>query len=365
METHDTNKKRNLKIYKIALAFVVIILFLTYFSKSINDSLLTKVTAVSPMQGSLADRYQCTGTVIYKNTDKIFSRGNWIVKKVNVIVNQNIKKGDVMAIIDNSNILIEQKKLMLDMTKLQGDITNLKKSNADKNVLAEKEEELSIAKLQYDSFSNGVTNSGEIIASKDCKVSAVNIENGSEVESNQILFETVDISPKYSIVSELSSDEAVNYNIGDSIKAIIKTRKSNMAEEKKNKDNSLSLDLNVSNKQYLKDKNIYNISADIDSNEVSLEQGQSVIVSLSKTSKSYQCIVPKKCLSEESGQSYIYVISSRDGILGKELYVKKHSVEVIDSNDYNCAINLDINDFSKVVLDSSKPLNDEMSVALR
>ncbi len=69
------------------------------------------------------------------------------------------------------------------------------------------------------------------------------------------------------------------------------------------------------------------------------ELGMSGTMRRSAASESYNCCIPVEALhSETGGRYFVYIISEREGILGKEYYAQLRYVEVLDQNDRYAAL---------------------------
>ncbi|UWV46697.1 hypothetical protein N1236_14290 [Acetivibrio thermocellus] len=58
----------------------------------------------------------------------------------------------------------------------------------------------------------------------------------------------------------------------------------------------------------------------------------------------------------------MFVVKQREGVLGIENYVEQREVEILEKDDFNCAIEASIEDNEEIVVNASKPLADGMQV---
>ena len=95
--------------------------------------------------------------------------------------------------------------------------------------------------------------------------------------------------------------------------------------------------------------------------------GQSGTFSLTTTSDTYECCIPMEAMHEEFGNRYyVFVLEEKSGILGKELFVQKVTVNVLDKNDRYAAIAPGIiNKDSRIVYSSTKALEDGKVVRMK
>ncbi len=83
--------------------------------------------------------------------------------------------------------------------------------------------------------------------------------------------------------------------------------------------------------------------------------GQSGTITLvSRGEKQQKCVSPLAVYANNS-YSYVYVLSEREGILGKEYYIREVPVKEIDRNDSYVAIQADeLNEESQIILSATK-----------
>ncbi len=109
MENDVRKDKKNKIITILIIVFISIIVFCTYFSKTIKNMLLPEVNTVHIKPGTIGEGVEFKGIVQYENTHKIISKPNWNIKEIKVKVNQNVKEGDVLASVDNDEITLKEK----------------------------------------------------------------------------------------------------------------------------------------------------------------------------------------------------------------------------------------------------------------
>ena len=98
------------KIINISIVvFICILLACTYFSKTIKNMLLPKVTAVNLKSGAIGDAFETQGTVNYENTHKIYAASDWNIEEISAKVNQKVNKGDILGKVDNNEITLEER----------------------------------------------------------------------------------------------------------------------------------------------------------------------------------------------------------------------------------------------------------------
>lgn len=324
--------KRKKIISICIIVFACILIFCTYFSKTIKNMLLPSVTVVNLKSGAIGDSVEAEGTVNYENTYKIYSGSNWNVKNVCVTVNQKVKKGDVLGKVDNDAINLAERKQQIEIMKLEDELNTLNSTpNADKNKIQEDEYELSTEKLEANQIRKGLDENGNILSDIDGTIVNINSQssNSSSNSSSSALFEIADSNSKFSVNFEADSKSAEKFSVGQSINLI------KNADEQNNKQNKLTAA--ITQKNYNSEKDMYEFIAEING-DLNVKAGEKVTVSSIEETKRYNNVIPKSCLSEDGGLDYIYVVNMENDALGGEETVQKVQVEVVASDNINCSI---------------------------
>lgn len=150
MKTEMTlnNNKRKSIIIKMALIFGGLILFLTFFSKTINNTLLPQVDTVKVAKGSLGRIIDKTGEVELLNKEKVYATGSWKVMDVFVKNNDSVTKGMVLALVEKEDISLSLKQKELEILQLENSINSHRSSY--ENGVSEQERLIELAKRAMD-----------------------------------------------------------------------------------------------------------------------------------------------------------------------------------------------------------------------
>lgn len=352
--------KRNKIINLIIAVFVGTFLFCLYFSKTIKNMLLTEVTVVNLKSGAIGDSFEANGITKYNNTHKICGFSNWNIKEITVKVNQKVKKGDVLGKVDNDEIILAEREEEIQILKLQDEIKALKNTpDPDKNKIQEMVYELETERLKLQQVRKGLTEDGSILSDIDGSIVSINTNNSGNSTSSEPLFELVDNKPSFSVNFEADHKDAERFSIGDKINVFVKT------DEKNSKENKVTAA--ISEKIYDVENDRYKFTAEID-DTLTIKGGDKVTVSSIDETKRYDNVIPKSCLSEDNGLDYIYVVNMRSGALGGEEYVQKVQVEVTAADDKNCAVKIAEGEAIPtnygIVMSTSKSIEDNSEVKL-
>lgn len=123
MGTEDKRlQSRKRVIRNAALVFLGIVLFLTFFSKTINNMLLPEVECTVPWSGNLSYEVKASGEFKAQNTHKIFAQSDWHMVDVLVEEGDKVAKGDVLAMIDTDDVSLELKRKEFEIQKLRDEL---------------------------------------------------------------------------------------------------------------------------------------------------------------------------------------------------------------------------------------------------
>lgn len=138
----DANIEKRKIIGRATVIFLAVMLLLTFFSKTINNFTLPKVTYETPASGALIKEVTDTGNVQAKTVHDLYVRTNMKVTGVMVEVGDSVKQGQTLLTLDTTDIENQlkdeqdqyaQKKLYLEKLTEAGE--RLKEANSPDNLL--------------------------------------------------------------------------------------------------------------------------------------------------------------------------------------------------------------------------------------
>ncbi|SNS93445.1 Biotin-lipoyl like [Anaerovirgula multivorans] len=139
----DANIRRRKITGKATIIFLTVMLLLTFFSKTINNFTLPKVTYETPSSGTLIKEVSDTGNVQAKIIHDQYVRSNMKVTGVTVEVGDSVKRGQTLLTLDTTDIENQlkdeqdkyaQKKLHLERLIQAGE--KLEEANSPGNLLS-------------------------------------------------------------------------------------------------------------------------------------------------------------------------------------------------------------------------------------
>lgn len=422
--------KRKKIIRNSAVVFLGIILLLTFFSSTINNFLLPMVEYDSPDSGALIHEITAEGEVFPRKLETVYAYGSWKIKDLMVKEGDAVKAGDILATVDSKDLELEIKKKELELLKLRNELASYKSQSrdidleqygeevelalkavqkAEKNLndqkelfaadaipletvneaqdrldtaqrdyeqkqklaeqkekestsgdqvylnsVGEKEADIEVCRLELENMKKNYPGNGAVKAAFDGTVESVNTSSGASVNNGQVLIELVKkdtgLAVKWSLDSKSASQAALNDPVdftGESAE-------------------TLELSGIVNEKKYIASEGQFEYVSYIDEAENKPQVGQKFNVTLRKSSEQYRTLLPAASVIDEGGKDYVFLLKTRDGILGKEYYVDKIEVKVLEKDDLHCAISGEsIQSDEKIVIFATKVLSDNDQVKLR
>lgn len=147
MKMNKLSSDRKKQIAGIGKGLLIIIMVLTFFSKTIANIMLPSVKVCIPIKSDLSKKITCEGEILFKEITSILSPIPTKVLEMYVKEGDSIKKGQSICLLDTTDVKreIELKEIELEKSRLTREglaqklVTIGKKINKEKNTLKEKE----------------------------------------------------------------------------------------------------------------------------------------------------------------------------------------------------------------------------------
>jgi multidrug efflux pump subunit AcrA (membrane-fusion protein) len=407
-------------IRKVSVAFLMLILFFTFFSNTINNLSLPVVTVEKPTSGSLIKELSASGKISEREIIEIYADANRKVNEVKVDVGDSVKKGQELIILDSASIMntlkdennkLEQKKLNLSKLKEAGGKSALLSTDKNIELARQKYEE---AKEEYDEVMDRY-NYGQ--ASPDMVKNAENNFKNAKADYD-IAKNSKEKSLKdnereiNSLMLDIEMQERKIEDLNQSIsRSIITAEEDGIVSEvnvTKNSTTSISkasVKLSTTSKGYSLNLTVDNEEADLVKEEMEVnilledkrttvkgkvevikdnEQfkgvkkdikiglnaegvsiGDSASINITSKTKPYMTLLPNEAVHEGNDGYYIYIIREKKGPLGDQYLVQKVMISYEDYDDSKCAVTSGVMLMDKVVTTSDKSLSDGNQVRLQ
>ena len=416
----EMNTRRKQITAKTGLIFLAIMLLLTFFSNTINNLALPKVSYEAPTRGALLKEVTGTGKVEAQIIRDLYVRTSMKVTEVWVEVGERVQAGQILMALDTTELQTwfqdeqdryAQKKLYLQ--KLMEAITPANLLSLEKaiesaryewekaqksyelnkrlydlggiapNVLAEAEVNLERAALEYEIAKNNKekTISDLEIEIESTKLDLAIAERKIAELAKELTMETI-TAPCTGIITELNYTAGLTanptlplYKIADlsggfKFTATVKISAAEYLEPGDQAEIYLnSLDDRVLRgqlKRITDDQQEIGIrkTVEIELAEVGLIGGESGTVEFKKRIGSFETLVPNSALGQDNEGYFVYLLKKREGPLGQEFYVEKVYVSIGDSDHIKTAVLSGITAVDQIVAESDKPLMDGSRVMI-
>jgi len=416
----DANIKRRRITGRATVIFIAVMLLLTFFSRTINNFTLPKVTFEIPASGALIKEVTGTGNVEANTARDLYVSSSMKVTGVMVEVGDTVKKGQTLMTLDTSDIERQledeqdkyaQKKLQLEELMEAGSPESM--MGLDKAVQTARQN-VEKAQKNYDS-SKALYEAGAI-TSVDLTDAAANLENArldyeiarnnkdKAISSNKRDIEStkLDISIAERRTAELAKEvnmsaatapcdgviTALYYSAGMTANASQPLYKITDTAE----GFQFVATVDISAAAYLEpgdeaeitinslnDKMLQGIVKQIRDNQQQIGVKKDVVIEVpsnglvggergtadfKKNIGSYKALVSNSAIGRDIIGYFVYVLKERKGPLGNEFYVQKVTVSIGDSDNTKTVVLSGITTMDKVISDSDKPLTDGSSVMI-
>lgn len=410
----DANIKRGKITGRATVIFIAVMLALTFFSRTINNFTLPKITYETPASGALIKEVAGTGNVEANTTQELYVSNSMKVTGVKVDVGDSVKQGQTLLTLDISDIENQledeqdkyaQKKLQLEELMEAGSPESL--MSLDKTVQVA-QQNVEKAQKNYDS-SKALYEAGAITAINltDAEVNLDNAEldyeiaknnknkaissNKREIESTKLdinmaerkiaeLTKEMNMStvtaPCDGVITELYYSAGMTANVSQPLYRITDTTEGfrfvatvdTSAAAYLEPGDGAEITINSLNdkmiqgkvKQIRDNQQQIGVKKDvvIDIPTNGLVEGESGTADFKKNIGSYKTLVSNSAVGHDIIEYFVYVLKERKGPLGNEFYVQKVTVNIGDSDNTKTVVLSGINAMDKVISDSDKPLDD-------
>lgn len=409
------NANRKKVTGKLLVIFVVMMVLLTFFSNTINNFTLPRVTLESPSRGALIKEISGKGTVEAKSVYEEYIDAGYEVLEVNVKEGDYVKKGQPILSLDIEGLKASVQDENAKYRQMQITLLKLKdKSNLesyDNNIasamenLEKQKKNYQDTKLLYDAgyetaykLKDAETAVNSAQRSYDSAVQAkedFRRDNLRDIENAELNLEIQ--SRKLQSLKEKAANNGIYTAPADGVIVELNFREGAMANGTKPlfklADASGGFELTVPVDRDLADyvtpgdkvdvnitslgdkpvagklarirENLQDTLPEgdykdlvIDMEDEELKGGESAQIIISKRTRQYPALVPNSAVYADSNGYYVYIVRKRDSPLGAESYVQRVDVTVGDSDSTMTAVLNGITPMDKVVSGSTKPLSD-------
>jgi len=416
----EANMGRRKLTGKATVIFLAVMLLLTFFSRTVNNFTLPKVTYEAPAGGALIKEVTGTGNVEANTIHDLYLRTSMKVTGVLVEVGDPVKEGQTLLTLDTTDVENQlkdeqdkyaQKKMYLEKLMEAASSENL--LSLDKAVQTARQN-VEKAQRNYDSskslYEIGGVPANELAdaemdlenARMDYEIAKSNRDktindNRRDIESTKLDLDMAErkiteltaemkmgtiTAPCDGTLIELYYSEGMTANASQPLYKIADTEGGFQfvatvnisAAEYLGAGDAAEISISSLNdrviqgrvKQIKDNQQQIGVKKDviIDIPSDGLIGGETGTANIKKNIGSYNALVSNSAVGQDSGGYFVYVLKERKGPLGNELFVEKVSVAIGDSDNLKTAVLSGISEMDKVVSQSDKPLSDGSGVIL-
>lgn len=416
---------RKKKILKVGQIFFIMIIILTFTSKSIHNLTLPKVNVQNVRSGSLTVEIVGEGIVKAKERIEYYVDFQIPVKDVMVSVGEHVKKGDVILALDKESLEfdltkkeIELRKLMLQQEKammrnlsnntntyeqriqeLEANLAKIEKEltiyqqlfNAgaiSRKELNDKKTEFDIEKMKYENVKNEVKVQKEIAMkekealNKEMEIMKLDILRlKMEIEEIKRRIESSAVTaPTNGVIKEINFKEGMIVNNTMPLYVLDSPNKGFEIEVVLNSEDCLYLQHEDEGQVFIRNqensvltgkiKAIKNTERTgkkivvIEINNTGLTGGEWAEVYINKAIGPYEYIIPRQALREDEQGKFVYVIQEKEGPLGREYYAIRKAITTRDSDNRYIGVISGLLGDERIIVSSSKLLHDGSEVVI-
>lgn len=272
----EKEEKRKRGFKKVFLALAVILLVLTFFSKSLYNYRLPVVEVTSPKQGNLSFTVEELGAFDYKHVDSFYAEIDGRVKEILVSPGDEVEEGQCLM------------------------------------------------RFQL----NGTGEMYDVVAAGSGIIASIGVEPGMYVSSmqNTVLYKMAEKTDEWTCYTIISEEQLKHVNL-DSIPVIYIESRDVTVEGK-----ILSIVDYVS--QDLRGYKVY-ISVSLDDAAL---YGEKAEVRITDETMVYDALIPVAALRKDATGYFVLVMQQDNGVLGNGYEAHRMSVDLLDSDESYCAV---------------------------
>lgn len=406
--------ERRVYIKRAGLAFIGAVAVLTFFSKTIYNSLLPAVTTAEPSSGRLVKTLEADGRVLWGEEYPLYPAFSGRVLEVRKKAGDEVKAGDVLLVMDLKELQNSMRDAELDMQAAELNIRKIKSRQSGLSggnpaleqkaaEIAAKEKELETNKILYGL--GGIPRND--LLRRESELEALHKEYKALLHAEQQNLNDLKLELETALISKtklendrralqerldtggkitapgdgvvLNVNKKVNEPVqvteellrigirNDSFKAVFEI---GGAVDFIRAGDEAVLELKASGEKIT--GTIERIETAPDKQDVQLltvafhgdklKGGESVKLNVDVQSENYPVILPNQAIRKEGNQYYVFVLKKKEGALGEELYAQRLNVFIGDSDDTNTAVLKGMDFLEPVIVDSSRVISDKMRV---
>lgn len=317
----------------LTILFVVTVLILTFYSKTLYNLNLPSVSYINSKPGALKRLFTCETIASAKSERQLYAPSSQKVLKVQVGEGDFVKKGQTLIRLDASGL--ENELLQLELEKQQTmDSKQGFSSKAYQLALKGLESRIKAKEMEIDR--------SVITAPADAYVTALTAQSGMIANPAESLITLGTVKNGLQVAFNVTQKQAPWFAKDDKLDVYIPLL-------------NQTFDGAVSRIKSAGDGSMI-VLAEINDPSGTVHAGQLAEVKFTKMSGDYVTLVPLSALHSDGNRDYIFKLETVQGALGEEYRLYKIYVRVLDQDDNNAALEGDLGSNDRIVTDGDKEL---------
>ena len=375
---------------RIGIVFLGVLLFLTFFSRTILTFSLPHVTVTGPTSGALLRQIRGEGTIAAGRRTDLYVDGRRRVVEVRVKEGDNVSAGKVLMVLDAGDIqeqlaqairvstsgdldsaLAGVAEARLGTLKSAADLAQMKVENLRVRVQnmrallsrgAESGESVSRAELELSQATQDLREREDalqqrrfsllselraalVVSPVDGLVTDLGPEEGGWADTSHpvVTLQPVAAALELRVTVPLSSARILT--VGETQEVLVRDGSGRRSEA------AITRIAETSSTGGGYREVTFAIPRDSD-----LRAGDVGEISIQKLTRAYSLLVPNAAVGTDAEGAFVWVLKERRTVLGTESYVVKAAVTTEDSDDFMTALSSGLEPGEKVMVRSTKPL---------
>ena len=359
MKTENKRELRNIAI-RFGIAFLVAIIVLTFFSKTIDNFLLPEVSIMTTSAGTISREENAEVFPIYAESSTVYAPATIPVEKVVAQYGEQVNPQSVVATADAGKLRQVIEDLESAVLQAESNVIQLDRSLSDFSGSEEEEEllrnQLRQAEIQLEraedtlSVAETMTDEdGNILAGVSGIVTQINLTDGMTIMEGAQLFQYSDPEGDFVLQWEVPSSKAEYFSPGNEAGLSFEKIDAETAQKE-----TMRYTSTLSSMSYNYGKDTYTFSVLIpEEAKEAITLRQKVDVSIVASAVRYDTLVPKNAVYSDSSGNYMFSLTSN---ANGEWLARKTYINIADEDSFYYA--LEEKYVYTVIVSSSKPISD-------
>jgi len=329
----ESNKKPIKKSVVATIVFLIVVMLLTFFSKTLYNLNLPSVKLVDPTYGSLKHVLTGESIVAAKKEYDLYAPSEQKVMEVLVIAGDRVRSGDALVKLDTAVLDSAMLQLELEKQQLADSKRYLSKATyaLSLNVI---EQKIAAKQTQIDH--------SILTAPADGVVMSLTARVGMTANTAVPLITIGAIDEGLQVTLPVTPGQAAWFEEGDKLDVFIPILNQSfdalVSQVKANTGGGMS------------------VLAVLPGSATRIRPGQLAQIQFKKMSDPYDIILPLSALHTDSDRDYVFKVETVSGPLGDEYRIYKVFVRVLDRDENYVAVAAELSSYDKVVAESDQEL---------